>query len=248
MQRTVTSSSSTTRASVSHPSPTRLGIFHFRRGDRKREEPEVRERQEQNSVFSTWQSCFTRDVRAVVRLSAQGLLKPPSTNIAVWGGEAFPNLHPKLKGYWQLIAARGGRINLHWLCGFWLYSSGPTSRRMWTAQIRVDRLLNNNKKRIRNRIVRKVRWLQISKHMRLGDYDQNTLFEILKEWIVFNYRNSIVLEVKFQATKSQCQLKNGFVLISIALLPLCLRLQSILSFVHFMPNHFIFQQNSYCLI
>lgn len=88
-----------------------LGIVHFRRGDRNREEPEVRERQEQNSVFWKWQSCFTRDVRAAVWLPAQGLLKP--NNIAVWGGEAFPNLHPKLKSYWQLIAARGGRINLH---------------------------------------------------------------------------------------------------------------------------------------
>lgn len=30
-------------------------------------------------------------------------------------------------------------------------------------------------------MVREVEWLQMSKQMRLGDYDQNTLFEILKE-------------------------------------------------------------------
>lgn len=95
------------------PLPQGSGITHFRRGDRNREEPEVRERQEQNSVFWKWQSCFTHDVGAAVRLPAQGLLKLKPTNIAVLGGEAFPNLYPKLKSYWRLIAARGRRINLH---------------------------------------------------------------------------------------------------------------------------------------
>lgn len=82
------------------PLPQDSGIIHFRRGGRNREEPEVRERQEQNSIFRSWrQSCFTRDVRAAMRLPAQGLLKLKPTNIAVWGGEAFPNLHPS----WRAI-------------------------------------------------------------------------------------------------------------------------------------------------
>lgn len=142
------------------------------------------ERQGQNSVFWTWQNCYTHELTIAMRLPAQDLhkLKPTTILYGVRRSSQVSTLSWKTTDSWWLLEEEESIFINYVTSGYTSVAPHPEV----SGQHKLE-LIGHwiTKKRTRSWMVREVGWLWMSKQMSCSDYDQNTLFEILKELIIF---------------------------------------------------------------